>query len=70
MCDICHQTPCHPRCPNAPEPPVVCLCCQCGSEIYEGDEIYDINDEKWCEECVNGCRSTAELEEVEYDHDD
>ena len=59
-----------PRCPNAPEPPVVCLCCQCGKEIYEGDEIYDINDEKWCEECVNGCRSTAELEEQEYDHDD
>jgi hypothetical protein len=69
MCDICLRTPCHNRCPNAPEPPVVCLCCQCGNEIYEGDELYSINDEKWCEECVTDCRTTAEVEEVDYDYD-
>jgi hypothetical protein len=70
MCDFCRQTPCHPRCPNAPKPPVVYRCCQCGGEIYEGDEFYDINGEKWCEECVHDCRSTAELDEPEYDHED
>jgi len=25
-CDICRQFPHHPRCPNAPDPPVVYYC--------------------------------------------
>lgn len=67
MCEICLQSPCHPRCPNAQDPPVVCLCCQCGNEIYEGDEVYDINDEKWCEFCVKECCHIAELDEPDWD---
>lgn len=63
MCSLCHRTPCHPRCPNAPEPPVVHVCDQCGDPIYEGDDFYELNDEKWCEECVRDSRKTAELEE-------
>lgn len=67
MCEICLQSPCHPRCPNAQDPPVVCPCCQCGNEIYEGDEVYDINDEKWCESCVKECCHIAELDEPDWD---
>ena len=67
MCEICLQSPCHPRCPNAPDPPVVCLCCQCRNKIYEGDEVYDINDEKWCESCVKECCHIAELDEPNWD---
>lgn len=69
MCDICHRTPCHPRCPNSPPPPVVYFCCQCGNGIYEGEEFYAINDERWCEECVNDCRTTAEMDEPDYDRE-
>ena len=39
MCDICHQVPCHPRCPNAPDPIPVFICSGCGQDIYEGDIV-------------------------------
>lgn len=28
---------------------------QCGREIHKGEGIYDVNDEKWCSDCVSGC---------------
>ena len=62
MCELCHRTPCHPRCPNAPEPPVVHTCTHCGGDICNGDDYYDIDGEPWCEACVWGCRDTAEAE--------
>ena len=34
---------------------VICLCCQCGREIHKGEGVYDVNDEKWCSDCVSGC---------------
>lgn len=60
MCSICHATPCLPRCPNEEKPKVVhkCVCCQ--GDIVEGEEYYDINGEKFCEECIYECRCTAE----------
>jgi hypothetical protein len=69
MCDICLRTPCHNRCPNAPEPPVVHTCLKCDAEIYAGDGYYDIDGEIWCEECVTDCRTTAEMGKVDYDYD-
>ena len=69
MCEICRHSPCHPRCPNAPEPPVVCVCSQCGEGIYEGDEFYDIHGEEWCENCIEDCVRTAEVDEFDYDED-
>lgn len=44
MCEICRQTPCHPRCPNAPEPKPVEMCCLCDEGIYEGDEYLNTTD--------------------------
>ena len=39
MCSLCRQFPCHPRCPNAPEPVPLMRCKECGEGIYEGDEV-------------------------------
>lgn len=52
MCDICRQTPCHPRCPNAPEPKPVKRCCLCGEGIYEGDEYLITTDGCVCKDCL------------------
>ena len=63
MCKMCMQNPCHPRCPNSPEPPVVTKCDNCGMEIYEGEEMYVIGHSTFCETCVNDGKTYAELEE-------
>ena len=60
MCSECWQTPCHPRCPNAPEPPVFAKCENCRTEIYEGEEYYHIGKHKFCVDCVDEGRETAE----------
>ena len=52
MCDICRQTPCHPRCPNAPESKPVKRCCLCGEGIYEGDEYLITTDGCVCKDCL------------------
>jgi hypothetical protein len=61
MCSECLQTPCHPRCPNAPEPDAVYYCERCGKRIYDGDGYYDLCDEIWCEECVKDQYHIAEV---------
>lgn len=43
MCDICRQTPCHPCCPNAPDPVAIYTCKYCGEDIVEGDEYVEID---------------------------
>ena len=39
-CLDCFQSPHHPRCPKAPEPPVAFYCDKCGASVYE-DELED-----------------------------
>lgn len=51
MCDICWHTPCHPRCPNAPDQPIL-TCWNCGREIYDEEDIREINGEHWCPLCA------------------
>ena len=63
MCEICLTTPCHPRCPNAPEPRIVHWCIHCYEPIREGDDFYDGDGEAWCEECMRNCRTVAEVDE-------
>ena len=63
MCEYCRQTPHHPRCPMADDPPIVCKCEECGEEIYEGDLFYHIGDHKFCESCGRGGYKVAELED-------
>ena len=63
MCQECRQYPCHPRCPNAPEPPVVCECDNCGKEIRDGETMWEFNIGIVCEECVDRNRKYAEAED-------
>lgn len=58
MCDICFYTPCHPRCPNAPELQVVFRCSDCGDEIYQGDQYIDIEGDIICSNCINNMTPT------------
>lgn len=58
MCDLCRWEPCHPSCPNAIPPEVVERCFKCGTELYEGDECYEIDERYVCEECVGKMRIT------------
>ena len=62
MCEECRQSPCHPRCPNAPDPIAVFICSGCGHEIYEGDDYWDILGEQFCESCIDKARGVAEYE--------
>lgn len=63
MCDICLQYPCHPRCPNADEPPVACECDLCNGNIYEGDAVYVIDGIHVCEDCIDNSRTYAEIDD-------
>lgn len=62
MCEICLQSPCPPRCPNAPEPPCVFICSGCGDPILDGDDYWDILGEQFCEGCIDGARGVAEYD--------
>lgn len=78
MCSECYMSPCHPRCPNAPEPPKVYTCKICGEPIVEGEEYYEMDAEFYHEECfednavqilMDECgamKGTAELEGPEW----
>lgn len=41
MCSECRQTPCHPRCPNAPLSRPRCTCDLCKEGIYDGEEYFE-----------------------------
>ena len=38
--------------PEYKEPEKVCHCTSCYNDIYEGDDMYIIDDEPYCENCV------------------
>lgn len=61
MCMECRMTPCHPRCPNAPEPEEipVYVCSGCSRDIVDGEDYWDILGEQWCERCIDKARRTA-----------
>lgn len=63
MCDFCRSYPCDPRCPYAPEPPVVYVCSGCGEDILAGATCYEIADEIYCEECIDDARKEASIDE-------
>lgn len=53
MCSMCLRTPCHPRCPNAPEPVAVHRCFKCGVGIFEGEKYLDSSAGQICEDCLD-----------------
>ena len=60
MCQECRMSPCHPRCPNAPEPLAVAQCAKCNSSIVVDDEYAQFDDTCYCEACLDDM-STSEL---------
>lgn len=62
MCDVCLQSPCASRCPNAPEPDFVYICSGCGAKIYPGDSVWHIMGEQFCELCIDKAKKEAEWE--------
>lgn len=64
MCSVCMRVPCHPRCPNAPEPVPIYRCGKCGEGIFEGDKYYDSQKGYICEECLDDMSSGELLELV------
>lgn len=67
MCDLCLQSPCPPRCPNADPPKAVFVCSGCGDDIVEGQDYYDILGEQFCEDCIYDAKEVAEFK---YDFDE
>lgn len=45
------MTPCHPRCPNAPDPEAIYRCALCGEAITYGDKYYEMDAEFYHKEC-------------------
>ena len=63
MCSICLQNPCHPRCPNAPDPVPVCICDECNDDIYEGEDVWHTPRGTYCKRCIGDFHTFAEVEE-------
>lgn len=62
MCMVCRQSPCHSRCPNAPEPVAKYECCECYEGIYEGDKYFDGPEGYICENCLDDKTAREVLE--------
>lgn len=68
MCSVCHMSPCHPRCPNAPDPVPVYICDRCGEPITPGDKFIEEPDgDKVCEYCLDNMTVTDLLKELGID---
>lgn len=52
MCSMCMSSPCHYRCPNAPEPEPIYTCEKCGEGIFDGEKFYDCSEGCICERCL------------------
>ena len=66
MCTVCLSSPCHPRCPNAPEPKPVYRCGLCNESIYQGDEYADIDGNKICKGCLENMTPCEVLQMCGY----
>lgn len=64
MCSICLSIPCHPRCPNAPEPIAVKTCSICSAGIMEGEEYLDSDKGPICENCLSDMTTKEYLDFV------
>lgn len=58
MCAECRMTPCHPSCPNAPDPPTVYTCKHCSEPIVVGDEYTELDGDYYHRECFDDCAAS------------
>lgn len=40
---------------------IVGMCAGCYEDILAGDEVYILGGEMWCADCVEQCKTTAEV---------
>ncbi len=67
MCSLCHVNPCHPGCPNAPEPRAVHTCDRCGDPILPGDKFIEEPDgDILCEWCLDNMTTNELLNELGF----
>lgn len=59
MCEVCMKSPCDSRCPHAPDPPSVYVCSGCGDDILDGENVWHILGEQFCEECIESMKEVA-----------
>ena len=60
MCEICRQTPCHPRCPNYEPPKASRYCSICDEGIYNGEKyVVNIDDEYAHYDCLTNLSNRA-----------
>ena len=62
MCSVCMSNPCHPQCPNAPEPKPVYTCDKCGYGIFEGDKFLNGPEVYICKDCLDDMTADEILE--------
>ena len=53
MCMECRQYPCHPRCPNAPDPEPVYVCDECREGIFDGGKYLHLGNRRICWDCID-----------------
>lgn len=53
ICLDCHIGFCDPRCPDAPQPPVIARCARCGDEIRKGDRYFGFQNDSYCGPCAD-----------------
>ena len=41
-------------------------CSKCGCDMYNGDNCYYIDDNKYCEECINDSKVILDVDEYTY----
>lgn len=78
MCEICRQTPCHPRCPNYIPPKASHYCSICGDGIYDGEDYienqdgeyahYDCLTDETCREIVEWLGGEIKIMEGDYEY--
>lgn len=68
MCEYCYNSiNHHTQCPYCPEPPIVYHCDECSEPIYVGDDYYRISEDKYCVQCMDDMKCTAEVNVWEED---
>ena len=56
--------------PQSIEARIVTYCCECGEPICEGYDYYQFGNHAMCEDCVDECRTTAEVPDEPWGWED
>lgn len=61
-----HEVPdCSPMEPDYSDP--ISYCVECGKDIYPGEDIWEIHNDWYCEDCIDSFHAEAEKDEYFYE---